>query len=470
MNAVTLTNKETEEENSAAYIYYDGKRLNDKDGNAYEISTGDKQFAVVGNKMVIFPDKVFFELGEDDATVKPFYEAIYYPGVKFFANGDIVYYGSNTNYWFTSDGFKAGDLIQISGCSDESNNKVVKVKGVSRSSLTVTNEDGSETNVFSPTPSGKNYEYIYINETIPALDYICESENRLVGCSNSDNTIYVSAQGDPTVFDPDGTDAGAFAVAVGTDGKFTGCTSLGSSVLFWKEDKLHKLLGSFPSEYTVYDYTIDGVQDGSHKSQVVINETLYYKGVRGVYAYGGGVPSLISAGFGNRMFENGVAGTDGKNYYLSVDDGDASHLYVYDTESKIWMREDDTRVREFARVGNGLYFLSGDTIYIADSGEEDADVEWEAQFTPFYETLQGRKTYSKILLRMELPEGSWVKAWTRIDGRGWTFNGNRVGKDYDTTVMLIPINRCDKFEVKLTGKGQCTILAMLREFSVGSEM
>ena len=32
------------------------------------------------------------------------------------------------------------------------------------------------------------------------------------------------------------------------------------------------------------------------------------------------------------------------------------------------------------------------------------------------------------------------------------------------------MNRGDKFEIRLRGKGPCTILSMLREFSVGSDV
>lgn len=327
-----------------------------------------------------------------------------------------------------------------------------------------------------------------IKRQLPDLDYICESNNRLFGCSNADKTIYASELGDPTRFYSDATFAnGAYAVPVGTEGKFTGCCKYGSSVLFWKEKHLHKLLGTSPLDYALYEYELEGVQDGSYKSLQSVNNVVYYLGANGVYAYTGGVPSLVSDAFGQRRFKNGVAGNDGDTYYLSAWEDDACSLFAYETKRGFWYREDETNVVDFARMGKDIYMLDdkGD-VWLMDSGAEDTEMSWEVQFTPFYETLQGRKTYSKILLRMELPKGSWVKAWTRSDGRRWVYNGNMVGedkypegwrpsgsvvgKDYNTTTMLIPVNRCDKFEIKLTGKGQCTILSMLREFSVGSEV
>ena len=84
------------------------------------------------------------------------------------------------------------------------------------------------------------------------MDYICSFENRIYGCSSSANTIYASALGDPTnFFDYTGISTDSYAVAVGSEGEFTGCIGYGGSVLFFKEDAIHRLMGSFPAEYAL---------------------------------------------------------------------------------------------------------------------------------------------------------------------------------------------------------------------------
>ena len=109
-------------------------------------------------------------------------------------------------------------------------------------------------------------------------------------------------------------------------------------------------------------------------------------------------------------------------------------------------------------------------MWLADSRQDDPAIEWLAQFTPFYETIQGRKTYSRLLLRLELPKGSYLIAEVRTDGKTWRECGKVVGREYDTATLRVALNRCDKFEIRLRGKGPCTILSMLREFSVGSDV
>lgn len=313
---------------------------------------------------------------------------------------------------------------------------------------------------------------VKISRKVPDLDYICEHENRLWGVSNAEKTIYASALGDPTNFYVyDGLSTDSYAVAVGTEGEFTGCCKLSSALLFWKEAKLHKMLGSYPAEYRMYTYDIEGLQKGCHKSLQIINETLFYMGLHGVYAYTGSMPSLISGNFGDRTMTNAVAGNDGDSYYLSAQEGEKQHLFVFETRSGIWMREDDTRVVDFARIGKDLYLLDGDgDVWLADSRNDDTEQEWMAQFTPIYETIQGRKQYTKLMLRVEMPKGAWMRAEVCFDDGKWREVGKILGRERDSIPLTVPINRCDRLDLRLSGCGPCTILTMMLEYQIGSDV
>ena len=428
------------------------------DGNVVgQVTEGEKQFAVVNTKMVIWPDKVYLDLTSQ--TVKPMGAKMTGTGAKFTATG-ITF----TGWGDLTEHFKVGDGITISGCTVKTeNNKDVTIKGITATEITV-----NENEIVAADETGE----ITLERRIPDMDYICESENRLWGCSSAAQTIYASSLGDPTnFFVNDGIATDSWAVAVGTEGDFTGCIRLSSSLLFWKETKLHKLLGSYPAEYSMYTYDIEGLQKGCHKSLQIINEVLYYMGLHGVYGYTGGMPALMSPNFADRMLTNAVAGNDGDSYYLSVQDGDARHLFVYETRSGIWVREDDTQVLDFARVGKDLYFLNSDgEVWLSDSRIEDMEQEWMAQFTPFYDTIQGRKHYSKLLLRVELPEGAWMRVEACFDGGTWREAGKLLGRKQDSIPLVVPINRCDRFELRLSGCGPCSVLAMALEYQIGSDV
>lgn len=370
--------------------------------------------------------------------------------------------GANTGLDMTSV-FFPGDRVRVEGCTTQTGNNTpagtyLTIDAVEEKKLT-----------FAGTPFSAASEtaQFTVSRDLPELDYVCESENRLWGVSNADKTIYCSALGDPRNFYVfDGLSTDSYAVAVGSEGDFSGICRYGNAVLCWKEHCLHKILGSYPAEFQMATYQYTGVRIGAYKSIVNINEVLFYLGPDGVYAFSGGSPTLISRNFGQTVFSSGVGGTDKSRYWLSYKSllGTWS-LVVYDPETGLWIREDDSHVLDFCRIGDSLLFLSGNTVYTMGTGEEA--VEWEARFTPFYETVTGRKRYSRLFLRVELPNGSWLKAEMRCDGGRWESCGKLVGSVNDTQVLPLIPNRCDRFEIRLTGKGACAVLSMLREFRVG---
>ena len=432
-------------------VLYDGEVVG-------TVTEGEKQFAVVNTKMVIWPDKVYLDMATRE--VKPL-------GAKL--TGSKATFTKNTmqvsGWTDLTTLFKAGDAISLTGCTTKTeNNKDFVIQNLTADTITVTDNAFVEATEASTS--------ITLERKIPDMDFICESENRLWGCSSEAQTIYASSLGDPTnFFAYEGLATDSYALAVGSEGDFTGCCKLTSSVLFWKETKLHKMLGGYPAEYSLYTYDIEGLQKGCHKSLQVINETLFYMGLHGVYAYSGGTPSLISANFGDHEMTDAVAGNDGDSYFLSVHDEGERHFLVYETRSGVWVREDDTDAVDFARIGKDLYFLSSDgTVWLADNRADDPNIQWLAQFAPFYETIEGRKTYFRLTLRLELPKGSYLSAEVRCDGGKWKECGKVVGKEYDVVPLRIAVNRCDKFEIRLRGKGPCTILSMMREFRVGSDV
>lgn len=324
-----------------------------------------------------------------------------------------------------------------------------------------TNTDLPSYRVGTLTSLATTAEKITVERKIPTLDYICEHENRLWGVSNADKTIYASALGDPYNFYDYSGDAGGYDVAVGSEGDFTGICSYGNAVLCWKERTLHKVLGDLPSNYQTAVYRFAGVRAGAHKSLVNVNETLFFLGADGVYAYTGNKPSLISRALGADVLKDGVGGTDGRAYYLSALNGEAWELLTYDTHTGLWMRSDETQVVDFARSGDALKFLSGDSVYTIGSGDEA--VEWEAVFVPMYETLEGGKQYNRLIFRVEVPGDSWLAVDVRFDGGRWIQVGIVKGKS-GPVHMPVPLRRCDKFQIRLRGKGDCTVLEMVREF------
>lgn len=364
--------------------------------------------------------------------------------------------------------FAPGDRVRLSGCTDlpENDREDLRVESVTGQTITFTL---GEEEVFTP---GEETGRVVLCRPVPDLDFICESGNRLFGCSSGDQTIYASALGDPRNFRVfDGGPGDSYRVQVGTDGDFTGCRAYGGAVLLWKEDCLHRLVGAYPAAFEVRTDYIAGVQAGSAGSMAVVNETLYYKGRDGVYAYSGGVPRLISTALGQVRYDKAAAGSDGTRYYISMRrrDTGAWELLTYDLGRKLWMKEDALEVRAFAALDGTVYQLREDGVY-ALGGEADdpaAPLAWEAVFAPFFEDTHRRKYPSRLLLRLELEPGSWAEVQlARDDG---PFRPVWTSRDCHALTAAVPIRpgRCDRYRLRLKGEGRCLVRSLEREFSLG---
>ena len=415
------------------------------------VTAGEKLFAAVNTKIVIFPDKKYYDTA---AGVFGDLECTYVSaaGALTFAAGRITTTG-------TAFSFKAGDGIAVTGCTvNAGNNKSAVVRAVSSDGKTLT----FDSDIFT---AGTETGAVTLARAVPALENICEHDNRLWGTAGQ--TIYGSALGDPTNFNVfDGVSTDSYAVAVGSDGDFTGCAAYAAHICFFKEDKIHKLYGTKPSNYQLDTYDYAGVMKGCADSLVTINETLYFHGRSGVYAYYGGAPDLISTKFGDRRYSDAHAGTDGERYYISLRRGSEYELMVFDPQAGIWLKDGDTQGKDFCTLDGTLYMLGTDGIYRCGTGTEK--VEWMAEFCPFTENTEGKKYISRLSLRLTLAGTLNVE----ISYDNGPFEVIHTDKSSDARLINIPVpvHRCDVFALRLSGKGQCVIQSLVRQVSVGSEV
>lgn len=367
--------------------------------------------------------------------------------------------------------FRVGNLVQISGCTGtlDGNNtpegEYIKISAVDDYSLTF---DMPE-NFTSGTEAGA----VTVTRPVPDLDYICESDNRLWGVNSETRTIYASALGDPTDFWSLGLlSTDAFQAAVGTDGDWTGICKAGGGVCCWKEHTLHKVLGSYPANYQINTYSVPGVQAGCARSMQNINETLYYKGVDGVYAYGGGTPSLVSPGFNGVQFDYAVGGSGNGKYYVSMlrRDTESYGMYELDLDTGFWLKTDNTKCEAYATLDNIVYAAIGRSVYALQTAENSDGVSWLAEFVPFTETALSRKKYKRLLLRIDMDAGSELRIETKLDRDRWRIAYEKRAAHEVTLRVPLTMGRCDRFALRISGSGGVVIYALEREFVFGSDI
>ena len=361
--------------------------------------------------------------------------------------------------------FRKGDAVSISGCSENGNNKEEEIIIREKTNDTLTFDDNAFTAVDVESRT------VTIKRTVPDLEFICESNYRLWGTKG--NTIYSSAFSDPLnfqLFENLSTDS--YAIEVGSEGDFTGCIPYGTYICFFKENTLHKMYGSKPSNFSVTESNIYGVQSGSERSMQIVNEQLLYKGVNGVYAYTGGVPELISEKFGNKRYSDAVACCDGEIYYISMRNGDKWDMFSYDVLKNIWLREDDTQAVDMTFYDGKVYYINAEgNLYYIDKTADRSDIEWSATFCTMHETINERKGYSKFHLRLDMDVGAWIAVDIKTD-RDTQWKQIHTSHNEKAKTISIPImpTRCDSIDIRLRGKGKCTVKAFIREFTVGSDV
>ena len=332
---------------------------------------------------------------------------------------------------------------------------------------------------------------VRVERTCPEMDFVVEKDNRLWGCSSADHEIYCCKLGDPTNWRAyQGVATDSYAVTVGTPGSFTGAAVSGSAVIFFKENCLHRVYGTQPSNFTVYVDNLRGVQQGCHKSAVRVNEYLYYKSVFDVCVYADSEVAGISAALGTESYKNAVAGVCGSRLYLSMEDQEGAwQLLVYDTAAGVWTREDGTHALGFAscltetfmlRADGELYallpgeynkdfFMVGSDYTVYAQEETDEEVSWELRTGEILRELPDHKYIGKIQLYLELDPGARAEVALRRDGGAWEKVQELSGGDQRRCTLPIYPRRCDRMEIRLTGVGHARLVNWSKYVGYGSE-
>lgn len=440
----------------------DGTTLYADGVEAGTVADSRKVFCALGKRVVILPDKLIYTL---EGTLESLEASYSSPTGLVFGNGTYAGEDAELNSITTAGDpfpFRVGDAVTISGCAVAEHNRTAVIREISEDGKTLRFYENTFTQAVTESSAAT------LKRTVPDLDWLCENENRLWGCKG--DTIRCCKLGDPynwNVFDGVSTDA--WSVETGSPGDFTGCVSFLGYPIFFKEDRVYKVYGSKPSNFEVMGSATLGVLSGCGRSLAVAGETLYYLSRAGVMAYTGGVPALVSASLGNVQYRASVAGSDGMKYYCSMEDTDGNWaLLVYDTQRRLWHKEDGLQVLQMAYHG-GLYALTAEGALVllgtpsalpAWAAAEDGP-ESMAEFGDFTWASSDAKYPIRLHLRLETEAGTSVKAEIQYDSSGVWETAGQVGSEAKRGWYLpVPIRRCDHYRLRLTGQGRWRLYSM----------
>lgn len=321
-----------------------------------------------------------------------------------------------------------------------------------------------------------------VNKGAPGMDFICSHNNRLYGVSNSANAlnedgtrnenfktriIYVSELGIPSRFSTfEGADTDSFQVAEASNGDFTAAVSYGDHVLFFKEHKVIKFYGDYPSQMGFTYDEIEGVKAGCEKSLVIANEVLYYMGRAGLCAYTGTVPQIL--GYKLDMdYDNVVCATDGKKLMVCGKGGEGYELLSYNIAENIWLREDASEIKAMALIGGKIHMVSGLQVLIDGGGTES--VKWSAEFHPFTEGTFRKKRWKYIRVRAEFNAGATLCVSVKVGDEEYNTWLTAKNTGWHTLTIPMPLMRTDRVSLRLEGEGSIIVREVEREYQIGSD-
>jgi hypothetical protein len=433
------------------------------------VEDSKKQFVGMGAYILIFPDKKYYNTETDTFgnLETSFTQAVSGTITGCTQNGTDADAAISQYAKITLTGIGANlnqyDGVIIAGCTVAALNgsKTIYTKG--NDYIVVAGRIGSITT----QPYG-----LTVNRSVPAMDFVTESQNRVWGCSSTKHEVYCCKLGDPFNWNSfEGISTDSYVATIGSDGDFTGAISFMGYVLFFKEDRLHKVYGSQPSNFQVTEKEIRGVAKGSEKSLAIVNETLYYMSRNGVMAYQGGMPSTISSSFGNEIYTDAVAGPLYDKYYISMKDSkNIWHMFVFDDKKGMWHREDNTKATSFIYLDGKLYYINSANKLMTVTGTDNEVIKWYGEFSDLEEKSMNKKYVSKIQFRAELEQETMIEAWIMYDNNGiWERITTITGKQKALYNIPIRLRRCSFYKIKLSGIGQCKIYSMSKIYSEGSD-
>ena len=455
------------------YRTTDGRSVSDMGA----VSDTDKLFFVFGDRLYVYPDKLYVEKGGG------------MPGYVELDTGiieQVSFQGSQATLpeglLWTALGFRPGDGLRVLNADDSD----PAPEGYYR----IAALRGREATVVGAFPS-VHVSNARFKRTVPTLERACVSGNRVYGVIGQD--VYVSAAGSALDFYSHKASDGSDPVILhtDTDGAFTACAPWQGYVVFFKSDRICRLMGSRSDSFTLTDTPAVGIPRHLADTLCEVGGALFYCTDGGVYRYRGQEPDRVAPA-GEEPVTGGRGGTDGYGYYLAVqreDSGWSQYLYLPETDA--WFAEDDVHPTGMIRR-DGYLCLQDSDGYIwmtfsdgratgcsFDERHVRGEVESSVTLAPDYGLQPDGGRLVGIYIRATGGGGSEMEVRASYaDGQAGKDAveaeelslGTYKGKMTDR-LLRIPVTAklCDGVRLRLVMTGPWVIHAVIREYERGGQ-
>lgn len=505
------------EKGSVTKAYYGGAET------SLSMSTGKKRLVRMGSRVIIFPDKLWYDVKSgESASLEAFFASA--EGVSAYAEVcdidgaslDAVFSAiapdapADGSYWCDTSVYPYVMKVSVGASWNEVSSVYTKIKcpgiGVNFKAgdgvaIYIDDEflsDGyfvleTVSEDFLVVPSIFDVSdvsgSIRVERRLPVTDFEVECQNRIWACrwgldknGNFVNEIYASKLGDPTNFDCyEGLSSDSYTVSLGSEGAFTGAASYLGNVIFFKERTLHKVFGSRPADFSVVTVDTLGVKEGCEGSLVLADDLLYYVSRDGVTVYDGAFPKVISEKLTPLSMSNVSAAQCSGKLYFSGEFDTVLRTFVLDTDKYLWSERDFIPISAASSVGDALFYASENTLGLvcekseripfceaacAGCAEISDSVSWCFETGNLSGTLA--EYVYKVALRVKVAKGATfaVSAQYFTDGPFESVGTLTPSVERSYTIP-IQTRRSDSFRLRFEGHGDFILYSVARFSDAG---
>ena len=436
------------------------------------VSDSEKVFFVFNDCLYLYPDKLFVKRGEDQLYPMELNSGVI-EKVEFAGNTITLPSG----YTWNGLGFVAGDGLRVRDedtdvPAPEGYYHILSVRG-----RTATVKE------YLDTVRQSNARFF---RGAPDLDRVCVIGNRIYGIRGKD--VYISAEGSATDFYSSKGNDGKGPVILHTDseGDLTACAVWQGYAIFFKSDRIYKLLGNRADTFVLQDRPAVGIPAALAKTLGEVGGALYYCAGGGVFRYRGQDPEWVAPLVGGAAVD-GCGGSDGQAYYLAIKKNEADwRQYVYQPLRDEWYAEDQLHSVCMLQKEGLLYILGTDGyVWVTSSDGRSTGCRFSekgvygireawAVLPPDYHLQPDLCRPKGLYIRATAAEDATLEVWADYadgyagkdaDGTAPILLGRFEGKMTDRLLrMRMPSISCDGVQVILRMRGDWVIHEVVREY------
>jgi len=330
---------------------------------------------------------------------------------------------------------------------------------------------------------------VKLQKTVPDMDYITVSQNRIWGCSSENHEIYACKQGDATAwYQYAGLSSDSYAVTIPNGDKFTGAVTYSDMPYFFTENMAYSIMGNKPKNYQVQNYELRGVEDGAYRTIAQKDGYVYYKSKSGIERFNGNNAQSLTEYLNLEGMKGYIGQTNNDKYFVFLGTDDNTDLYVYDIKKRLWHKERNDRPNDMVELDNNLYITDNkegaiNLIKINGKSQEVADIlvdntptydtpKWWVESGEFNAQSLLNKYITKFMFEMKLEQNAKVSIYFMYDDSGeWEEVFRTTDKQVKKLINVpILVRRCERMRYKIKGEGQAKIYSISITSEGGSEI